>query len=75
MLRTLGASRRQVLTTVVAEALTLGVLASAVGIVAGLGVAKRINLLFKAVGFGLPPAGISLHLWPGIVLPLSSASA
>ena len=43
MLRALGASRRQVLRSVVAEALTLGVLASAVGIVAGLGVAKGIN--------------------------------
>ena len=43
MLRALGASRRQVLASVVAEALTLGVLASAVGIVAGLGVAKGIN--------------------------------
>jgi putative ABC transport system permease protein len=61
MLRALGASRRQVLTSVVAEALTLGVLASAVGIAAGLGVAKGINLLFKAVGADIPTAGIALH--------------
>ena len=61
MLRALGASRRQVLRSVVAEALTLGVLASAVGIVAGLGVAKAINLLFKAIGADIPTAGIALE--------------
>ncbi len=61
MLRALGAGRRQVLTSVVAEALTLGVLASAVGIVAGLGVAKSINVLFKAVGADIPTAGIALE--------------
>ena len=61
MLRALGASRRQVLRSVVAEALTLGVLASAVGIVAGLGVAKAINLLFKALGADIPTAGIALE--------------
>ena len=61
MLRALGASRRQVLRSVVAEALTLGVLASAVGIVAGLGVAKAINLLFKAMGADIPTAGITLQ--------------
>jgi putative ABC transport system permease protein len=60
MLRALGASRRQVLRSVIAEALTLGVLASAVGIVAGLAVAKGINALFKAVGADIPTAGISL---------------
>jgi len=61
MLRALGAGRRQVLASVVAEALTLGVLASAVGIGAGLGVAKGINALFKAVGADIPTAGIALE--------------
>ncbi|MFA4964752.1 MAG: FtsX-like permease family protein [Thermoleophilia bacterium] len=60
MLRALGASRRQVLVSVVAEALTLGVIASGVGIVAGLGVAKGINTLFKAVGADIPTSGIVL---------------
>jgi putative ABC transport system permease protein len=61
MLRALGASRRQVLRSVVAEALTLGVVASAVGIVAGLGVAKGIIMLFKALGADPPTAGLSLE--------------
>ena len=61
MLRALGAGRGQVLRSVVAEALTLGVLASAIGIAAGLGVAKGINLLFKAFGADIPTAGIALE--------------
>ena len=61
MLRALGAGRSQVLRSVVAEALTLGVLASTAGIGAGLGVARGINLLFKAMGADIPTAGIALE--------------
>ena len=71
MLRTVGAMRRQVLTTVLGEALTVGVIASVIGLLAGVGFAKLLGALFKAVGFGLPLAGISVHLWPGVVLPLA----
>ena len=49
-----------------AEALLVGVLASVVGIFAGLGVAKLIALLFDAIGFGLPVG--SLHLGGGTVI-------
>ena len=61
MLRALGAGRNQVLRSVVAEALTLGVLASAVGIGAGFGVAKAINALFHVLGVDIPTAGIALQ--------------
>ena len=71
MLRTIGAMRRQVLLTVLGEALVVGVTASVLGLVAGVGFAKLLGALFKAVGFGLPLAGISVHLWPGVVLPLA----
>jgi putative ABC transport system permease protein len=60
MLRSLGASRRQVLLTVLGEALLMGVFASVVGLFAGLGVAKGINALFKAVGADIPTAGAAL---------------
>jgi putative ABC transport system permease protein len=60
MLRALGASRRQVLSAVVGEALSMGVLASALGLVAGLGVARLINALFKAVGADFPASGVTL---------------
>jgi putative ABC transport system permease protein len=57
-LRTLGASRRQVLGSIVAEALVMGVLASVVGLFAGLGLAKGLFRLFDAVGFTLPNSGL-----------------
>ncbi len=60
MLRSLGATRRQVLTSVVGEAAALGLVASLVGIGVGIGIAKGINALFHAVGADIPTAGISL---------------
>jgi putative ABC transport system permease protein len=53
-LRTLGASRRQVLWAVVLEALIVGFIASVVGLFLGLGLAKILNKLFVAVGIDLP---------------------
>ena len=61
MLRTLGASRGQILGSTFAEALAVGVLASAVGVGAGLGVALIIRLLLETFGGGgLPSAGLVL---------------
>jgi putative ABC transport system permease protein len=57
LLRLAGASRRQVLRTVVAEALAMGAAASAVGLAAGFGLAKGLNELFKALGLDLPQTG------------------
>ena len=57
LLRLAGASRRQVLRTVVVEALAMGAGASAVGLAAGFGLAKGINALFKALGLDLPQTG------------------
>jgi putative ABC transport system permease protein len=56
-LRTLGASRRQVMRSVVIEGLVIGLLASVIGLVAGVGIAKGLNELFKAMGTDLPEAG------------------
>ncbi|HEV8178834.1 MAG TPA: ABC transporter permease, partial [Gaiellaceae bacterium] len=57
-LRTLGASRRQVLWSVVIEALVVGTLASIIGLFLGLALAKGLFRLFDAVGFTLPNSGI-----------------
>ncbi len=80
MLRALGASRRQVLATVAGEALTMGVAASLLGLVAGLGVAKAVNALFKALGADLPTGGLVLNprtiivaLLVGVGVTLASA--
>jgi putative ABC transport system permease protein len=57
-LRTLGASRRQVLGAVVLEALIVGVIASLIGLFLGLALAKLLFWLFDAVGFTLPNTGL-----------------
>ncbi len=56
--RTLGGSRRQVLTSIVIEALVIGVLASVAGLFIGLLLAKGLFRLFDAVGFTLPNSGL-----------------
>jgi putative ABC transport system permease protein len=56
-LRTLGASRRQVLASVVLESLVFGALGSAVGLVLGPAVAKGLNALFVAAGQKVPQTG------------------
>ncbi len=58
MLRSLGAMRRQVLLSVLGEALLLGLTASLLGLGAGVGIAKGINALFKAFGAEVPTSGI-----------------
>jgi putative ABC transport system permease protein len=55
-LRTLGATRRQVMTSVVLEGFVIGVLASVTGLFLGLGLAKGLEKLFDAAGFTLPAA-------------------
>jgi putative ABC transport system permease protein len=60
LLRALGATRRQIVAAVGLEALTLGVAASVVGLLGGLGFAKLLGALFDAVGAGLPRAGMQL---------------
>jgi putative ABC transport system permease protein len=57
MLRTLGASRHQLLATVGLEALVLGMLGAGAGLAGGVGFAFGINELFKAVGIDLPNTG------------------
>jgi putative ABC transport system permease protein len=57
MLRTLGASRRQVLFSVFAEAFAIGVVAAGLGLLAGIGYAKGIGALFKTLGVDLPNSG------------------
>jgi putative ABC transport system permease protein len=53
-LRTLGATRRQILRSVILEAFVIGLGASIVGLFAGLGLAVGLNRLFKALNLDLP---------------------
>ena len=57
MLRTLGANRRQIITSVVVEAFAIGLFASVLGLLAGIAFAPVIGLLFDALEVGLPKEG------------------
>jgi putative ABC transport system permease protein len=59
-LRTIGASRRQILGSVVLEALVIGVIASVAGLFLGLGLAKGLQSIFVSAGIDLPTAGLVL---------------
>jgi putative ABC transport system permease protein len=54
LLRTLGASRRQILNSVVLETLIIGVLASIVGILGGLVIAPALRGLLSSFGIDFP---------------------
>ena len=58
LLRALGASRRQVLLSVLVEALAVGVLASLLGLMAGFGIAAALKALLDALGFGVPAGSL-----------------
>jgi putative ABC transport system permease protein len=60
-LRTLGASRRQVMGSIIVESLVIGLLSSIVGILLGLGLGTGLFKLFDAVGFTLPNNGLVLQ--------------
>jgi putative ABC transport system permease protein len=54
LLRALGASGRQVITSVALEALAVGLLSSIIGVVIGLGLVKPLEALLGAFGIELP---------------------
>ena len=54
MLRTIGASRRQILQAVVLEALLIGLVGSVLGLFAGIGLAPLLAGLLGLIGFDLP---------------------
>ncbi|HSH34596.1 MAG TPA: FtsX-like permease family protein [Actinomycetota bacterium] len=60
LLRAVGASRRQVLTSVIIEALVLGLVAAVIGIVAGVGIAVLLKALLSGFGIDLPSTSLQL---------------
>jgi putative ABC transport system permease protein len=76
-MRTIGASRRQILGSIATEGLVIGALASTVGLFLGVGLAKGLFWLFDKVGFTLPNSGLIFRprtvvwaLFVGIVVTL-----
>jgi putative ABC transport system permease protein len=79
-LRSLGATRRQVLGSVMLEAFVIGTLASLVGLFLGLALAKGLNALFVSAGINLPQAStvfatrtIVISLAVGILITMLAA--
>jgi putative ABC transport system permease protein len=57
-LRTIGASRRQIMRSVLLESFVIGTLASLTGLFLGLALAKFLFWLFDSLGFTLPTTGL-----------------
>ena len=70
MLRMVGAARRQVLGSVMIEALALGLGASIIGIGAGFGLPAGLNAIFGALDLSLPQAGMVFEARTAIVAVL-----
>ncbi|MFH8615229.1 ABC transporter permease [Streptomyces sp. NPDC017979] len=80
LMRAVGASRRQVKRSVILEALLVGVIASAVGFVLGLGLAVGLRSLVGSFGAKIPngplvisPAAILAALAVGVVVTVLAA--
>jgi putative ABC transport system permease protein len=79
-LRTLGATRRQVLASVLLEAFVIGVLASLTGLFLGLALARGLNALLVSFGIDLPQTGtvfatrtVVISLLVGVLITLLAA--
>lgn len=80
LVRALGGSRKQVRRSVALEALIVGALSSALGLVAGVGVAHGLHALMSAFGISLPkaalvvkPSSLVLAFVVGVVVTVISA--
>ncbi|MDX6433555.1 MAG: putative transport system permease protein [Streptosporangiaceae bacterium] len=67
LLRALGASRRQILLSVVVEALAVGLTASLAGALGGFGFAALLKALFAGFGFGLKATGVVFSVTPLLI--------
>ncbi|MFI8824720.1 FtsX-like permease family protein [Streptomyces sp. NPDC053431] len=70
LLRALGAARRQVVAMTLAEAVVVAVLASAAGLLGGIGIAAGLQALFPAVGFPFPDSDLVIS-GTSLVLPFA----
>ena len=69
LLRALGASRNQITRSVTFEALVIGLIGSAVGVVAGVGLVALIKQFMTSQGMEMPGSGLGLSVG-AVVIPL-----
>ncbi|MFE2264366.1 ABC transporter permease [Streptomyces griseosporeus] len=70
LLRALGAARRQVTASTLAEATAVAVTASAAGLAGGIGIAAGLQALFPAIGFPFPDGNLVISAM-SLLLPLA----
>lgn len=58
LLRALGAARAQIVSSVIVETVLIGLVASAAGLLGGVGIAGLLKGLFDSFGFSLPAGGL-----------------
>jgi putative ABC transport system permease protein len=80
LLRTLGATRGQILAGMVGEATIIGLLGAVLGVLAGIGFAAGLNAMLKGFGIDLPNTGmvieartIIVSLLVGLIVTLAAA--
>ena len=70
LLRALGASRRQVVGSTLAEACAVALVASGAGLLGGIGIAAGLRALFPVIGFPFPEGGLVISAL-SLLLPLA----
>ncbi len=82
LLRALGADGRQVIGSILLESLIIGLLASAAGLVGGIGMALGLKQLLSAIGFDVPtgtvvvlPRTILVSIAGGVLVTMVAAVA
>lgn len=82
LLRAIGATRRQVLSAAAIETLLVGIVATAAGLAAGMGLAAGLLALLRGAGLGVPTSGLvvsATSLWVaalvGVVVTLLAGFA
>src|SRR6185436_11466732 len=81
LMRAMGASRRQMMVSVVIEALVIGIIASVVGLAAGVGVGALLAKFFATFGggslrlasIGLPAAAVIASFTVGILVTVAAS--
>lgn len=58
LLRAIGASKRQVTGALLIEAVVIGVVGSAIGLISGIGLSRGLSALLKSFGIDLPSTGL-----------------
>ena len=60
LLRAIGASKKQVVVSMMVEALIIGLLGSALGFLSGIGLSRGLSAMLNAFGVELPTKGLSI---------------